>query len=64
MPEASAGAISVGASEAADSSGVAGFWQAATDRAATAAAAIRAVRTILEVMDPDPLFLTLEGKEL
>ena len=62
--EASAGAISAGAaSEAASVS--AGFgWQAATDRAATAAAAIRAERTILEVMDPDPLFLTLEGKEL
>jgi hypothetical protein len=32
----------------------AGFEQAATDRAATAAAATRAVRTILEVMDPNP----------
>jgi hypothetical protein len=38
--------------------GVAGLVQAATERAATAAAAIRALRTM--VIDPDPYRLTLE----
>jgi predicted nucleic acid-binding Zn-ribbon protein len=41
--------------------GAAGFWQAAIDRAARAAEAIRALRTM--VMDPNPYILTLERLE-